>query len=302
MANPQKENGYTPIANDIMDALLKLNLSGQEWQILLAIIRKTYGWGKKQEYIPYSQFAKSTGIKRRLVYRPLKKLIFKNIVLQMDDGFICKYMFNKNFESWKNSIQMEDTEKNKNVHQMEDTFAPNGGQFEQKSSSKWRTSKENIKDTNKTTSRLKKSLRLKKFFFARNILKNKKEYPRKMLRDFYSWFTDTDGKIFRYEKDQVFDIEKQLMRYEISWRKRNFDPLPENDVKKSKTVSQILSDTGFIAAVEYCATMHDALNAVEGQSRVKLMDFFIQKGLTNDDFITKTPQECIRKMGYTIDT
>jgi len=27
MANPQKENGFTPIANEIMEALMKVNLS-----------------------------------------------------------------------------------------------------------------------------------------------------------------------------------------------------------------------------------------------------------------------------------
>ena len=47
MANPQKENGYTSIANDIVEALAGIRIPGEARQCLDVILRKTYGWNKK---------------------------------------------------------------------------------------------------------------------------------------------------------------------------------------------------------------------------------------------------------------
>jgi phage replication O-like protein O len=79
MANPQKENGYTVIANEILEALMRIRLSGEEWKCLLVILRKTYGWNKKEDKISLSQFVLMTGMKKQSVHRALKKLSSKNI-------------------------------------------------------------------------------------------------------------------------------------------------------------------------------------------------------------------------------
>ena len=55
MANPQLEDGYTEIANEILEALMRLHLSPNQWQVILCIIRKTYGFKKKVDYIANSQ-------------------------------------------------------------------------------------------------------------------------------------------------------------------------------------------------------------------------------------------------------
>jgi phage replication O-like protein O len=102
MVSPQVENGYTPIANELLDQLMKVNLSGSEWQLLIAILRKTYGFQKKTDWITLSQFAKITGIERRNVHRTLKKLSSKQMtVVQIDDNNRLKYGFNKNYEQWE---------------------------------------------------------------------------------------------------------------------------------------------------------------------------------------------------------
>jgi phage replication O-like protein O len=102
LANPQKENGFTPVANEIVDALMQANLSGQESQVLWAIFRKTYGFSKKTDWISLSQFAKMTGMDRRNVHRALKKLSSKQMtVIQTDDRGRIRYGFQKNYEKWK---------------------------------------------------------------------------------------------------------------------------------------------------------------------------------------------------------
>lgn len=102
MVNPQKENGYTPIANEIMEALIKYRIPGQQMQCLLLIIRKTYGFRKKVDIIALSQFVKYTKLKRQHAFRALKELENKNIIVTKFDYKGGKtYRFNKNYSQWK---------------------------------------------------------------------------------------------------------------------------------------------------------------------------------------------------------
>jgi len=101
MANPQVENGYTRIANEILEALAKININGEARQVLDVIIRKTYGFQKKQDKISLSQFALTTSLKKSAVCRGLKRLQKMNIIIKIDNEDCTIYRFNKDFESWK---------------------------------------------------------------------------------------------------------------------------------------------------------------------------------------------------------
>ncbi len=102
MANPQKEQGYVAIANEIVDKFCRYRLSGEEWLVLWVILRKTYGWNKKQDRISLSQFAVMTNLKRQNSLRALKKLASKKIivVIKTDATMTNMYKFNKNFDCW----------------------------------------------------------------------------------------------------------------------------------------------------------------------------------------------------------
>ncbi|ELY2796567.1 replication protein [Cronobacter dublinensis] len=54
------ENGYLRLANQIQDALCKVELSGREFRVLNSIIRLTYGWSKKEDRITNSLIADTT--------------------------------------------------------------------------------------------------------------------------------------------------------------------------------------------------------------------------------------------------
>lgn len=101
MANPQLEDGYTRIANEIMEALAKYRIPGEQRQVLDIILRKTYGYGKKWDMISNSQFVKATGMKKGNASRAIKGLIDKNIVIKSDNKHIPSYQFNKNYKKWK---------------------------------------------------------------------------------------------------------------------------------------------------------------------------------------------------------
>jgi phage replication O-like protein O len=80
MPSPQLENGYTKIANEIMDALCHIRIAGEERQVLDVIIRKTYGWNKCEDAIALSQFVEMTGIKKPHVVNAINRLLYKNII------------------------------------------------------------------------------------------------------------------------------------------------------------------------------------------------------------------------------
>ena len=79
-ASPQAEDGFIRIASEIVDALCKVNLSAYESRVLWFILRKTYGWQKKTDWISLSQFSKGTGLDKRHVHRTLKRLQEREIV------------------------------------------------------------------------------------------------------------------------------------------------------------------------------------------------------------------------------
>lgn len=104
MASPQLESGYTRIANEILEALSKVNLSPYESRTLWFLLRKTYGWKKKKDWIALSQFSKGLGLDRRHVHRALKSLSSKQMtVIGRDDRNHPTYGFQKDYSKWPSS-------------------------------------------------------------------------------------------------------------------------------------------------------------------------------------------------------
>lgn len=103
MANPQRENGHTDIANEIMENFARLHLSGNEWQILVTVLRKTYGWHKKEDEISLSQFQEATTLSRPAVCKALKALVAKCVLVAKQQPGTNIYYFNKDYTKWTSS-------------------------------------------------------------------------------------------------------------------------------------------------------------------------------------------------------
>ncbi len=97
MSNPQKENGYVPIANELYEQIVKVPLLGSEFRVLLFFIRKTYGFNKKSDKISLTQFEKGTGVSRPTVVKALKNLIARNMLVKTA---LLVYSLNKHYETW----------------------------------------------------------------------------------------------------------------------------------------------------------------------------------------------------------
>ena len=100
MEGIQLENGYTRIANAILEALAKWKFSDYEMRIIWVILRKTYGFHKKDDWISLSQFVKATGIQRPHVCRSLRLLINQRIVTKGGTKYCPLYRFHKDYKDW----------------------------------------------------------------------------------------------------------------------------------------------------------------------------------------------------------
>lgn len=103
MANVQIENGYTKIANEILDAMAMQPLNGTQHRIIDVIWRYTYGFNRKDAKLSESFIAKATGIDRRNIRREMAELINKNIVIVLREADFKSarvVRFNKNYDKW----------------------------------------------------------------------------------------------------------------------------------------------------------------------------------------------------------
>lgn len=97
MASPQIENGHTKIANELLEAIYKINLGPYESRVLWCIIRKTYGWNKKMDRISNSQISKETGMARPHVSRALSQLSERVIITRTGNSTLA---LNKDYTQW----------------------------------------------------------------------------------------------------------------------------------------------------------------------------------------------------------
>ena len=114
-ANPQVENGHTDIANELMEEFAKTRIPGEARQVLDFILRKTYGWHKKEDALSLSQFVGGTGLSKVHICQAIRTLKKMNLITQNSNvtefgntTFTEKgkaigqvYGFNKNFDLWQ---------------------------------------------------------------------------------------------------------------------------------------------------------------------------------------------------------
>lgn len=94
------ENGYLRLANQIQDALCKVELSGREFRVLNAIIRLTYGWSKKEDRITNSLIADKTELAVKHVSEAVLTLASRRIILLRRIGQTRYIGINTDLNRW----------------------------------------------------------------------------------------------------------------------------------------------------------------------------------------------------------
>lgn len=103
MANPQTENGFTRIANELLEAIYSTGFNGTQFKILLCVIRYTYGFKRKSHDLSISFISKATGVSKRYVSSELSRLIDNKViaVLQEHTDTTSRILaLNKNYTQW----------------------------------------------------------------------------------------------------------------------------------------------------------------------------------------------------------
>ncbi|HBH96356.1 MAG TPA: hypothetical protein DDX89_01000 [Candidatus Omnitrophica bacterium] len=99
LGSPQLEDGYTRIANELLEALLRAPLSASQFRVALWILRDSYGWGGRRwtRATSMASIADETGLHRSSTHWALSELIEMSIVLHDDAN---RFSINKHYESW----------------------------------------------------------------------------------------------------------------------------------------------------------------------------------------------------------
>lgn len=75
------DDGYTRIANELLEAVMAADLTARQLKVALAVIRKTYGFGRKLDRITNTQIAAMTGIHHTHVCKAKNEMIAMNIIV-----------------------------------------------------------------------------------------------------------------------------------------------------------------------------------------------------------------------------
>ncbi len=113
--NIQLENGYTKVANQLLEKLAKVQMGGHAWRVLMAIVRKTYGHNKKIDWIALSQISKITNLPKNRVSEALQQLRKTGIVTQNRNGNKQMLAINKDFSIPDHSLRKTGTVPEKRI-------------------------------------------------------------------------------------------------------------------------------------------------------------------------------------------
>lgn len=105
-ASPQLEDGFVRIANELLEAALAFKFTHRELLVLLTIIRKTYGYGKKTDDISASQIGEMCNIGRQHVTTTLNLLASRNVITKSPGRFGTILGVQKNHKKWISNEQI----------------------------------------------------------------------------------------------------------------------------------------------------------------------------------------------------
>ena len=103
MSDVQLENGYTRIANELLEVIYSTNFNATQLKIVLCIIRYTYGFSRISHNISISFLSKATGVSKRYISDELKKMIDNKVVTVIQEHSTTTsriLKLNKNYSQW----------------------------------------------------------------------------------------------------------------------------------------------------------------------------------------------------------
>lgn len=104
MASPQREQGYTAIANELLEQIVWRRFHANEIAVILWIARKSYGWNSKTTNpLGVRQMAEEMKAPKSNVMRAIRCLLEARVIIRDDRD---RYGINKDYESWVDSASI----------------------------------------------------------------------------------------------------------------------------------------------------------------------------------------------------
>jgi phage replication O-like protein O len=100
-SGPKLEDGYIRIANELFDAILRFRFTLKQQSVVLAVARKTYGYGKKADDVSAAQIGELCGMSRNHVTETLNELAAMNVISKTPGEYGCVIGINKRYGGWK---------------------------------------------------------------------------------------------------------------------------------------------------------------------------------------------------------
>ena len=224
--NPQLEGGYTRIANELLEGIIRIRIPGEQMQCFLFIIRQTYGFNNKSAIIKNSEFVEATGILKQNINRTLKSLESKNIIKITTTPDGKKYTINKYFHQWEKVIKSDYSNQKRLPKKSNQKRLPKVIKSDYSSNQKRlpylikdNIKKEKIKEKDKKE--IKPTLNLKKYLNEKIQSENLIEFENKII------------EFFDYRQNEIIKGKKQpfktkaglngLFRQILNCQKLNFD-------------------------------------------------------------------------------
>lgn len=100
---PQLEDGFVRIANELYDAIFDFGFKSSTLHVLMIILRKTYGYGKKEDDISASQIGDMCKMSRQHVTTALNELASMGVIHKRAGKYGAIIGINKDYSAWSAS-------------------------------------------------------------------------------------------------------------------------------------------------------------------------------------------------------
>lgn len=99
--SPQVEDGHLKIANELFEAITAFPFKQTTLRVLLAVLRKTYGYGKKEDDLSASQLGALLGdMKRQHITTALNELAALRVITKRVGKYGSIIGINKDYSQW----------------------------------------------------------------------------------------------------------------------------------------------------------------------------------------------------------
>ncbi len=103
MANPQIENGFLRLSNELAEAIARAPMNGAQLRIVMVVLRECFGkkGGRKVAPLSLAKMANRTSLHARTVQREVNRLLKAGVLTRQPIGGQNLYGILKDYERWR---------------------------------------------------------------------------------------------------------------------------------------------------------------------------------------------------------